>query len=132
MVFDFAESDRVVASTGQRNYVTARVPVPSCLNIPSRRFFLRGYHDNIVCDLLEHGWPIGNVRDTLPIFCLCTHRGSIDYPDSGSQYLASKLKLGRVAGPFCAAPFGDGFVSFPINTVEKSDSHERRVIVDLS
>ena len=132
MVFDFVEAHRVVISTGQPNYMTARVSVPSRLHIPSWRLFLHDYHDNIICDFLEFGWPIGYVRDTLPSFTFRTHRGALAYPDSVSQYLTSELKLGRVAGPFRSVPFTDGFVISPLNTVEKRDSSERRVIVDLS
>ena len=132
VVFDFVEAHCVVAATGQPNYLTARIPVPSRLNIPAWRFFLRDYHDNIVCNFLEYGWPIGYVRDTVPIFSLRTHRGALDYPDSVSKYLTSEIELGRVAGPFRSAPFADGFVISPLNTVEKRDSSERRVIVDLS
>ena len=132
MVFDFVAAHCVVAATGQPNYVTARIPVPSRLNIPAWRFFLRDYHDNIVCDFLEYGWPIGYVRDTVPIFNLRTHRGALDYPDSVSKCLTSEIALGRVAGPFRSTPFADGFVISPLNTVEKRDFSERRVIVDLS
>ena len=61
-----------------------------------------------------------------------THRGALAYPDSVSQYLTNEVQLGRVAGPFRSAPFDDGFVISPLNTVEKRDSSERHVIVDLS
>ena len=105
VVFDFVAAHCVVAATGQPNYVTARIPVPSRLNIPAWRFFLRDYHDNIVCDFLEYVWPIGYVRDTVPIFNLRTLRGALDYPDSVSNYLTSEIELGRVAGPFRSAPF---------------------------
>ena len=47
-------------------------------------------------------------------------------------YLTKEIYLGRVAGPFDAVPFTDGFVVLPLNTVPKRDSAERRVIVDLS
>ena len=107
--------------------MTARIPVPSRLNIPTWRFFLRDYQY-----FLEYGWPIGYVRNILPLFNLRTHRGTLDYPDSVSQYLISELQLGRVAGPFRSVPFVDGSATSPLNTVEKRDSSERRVIVDLS
>ena len=107
--------------------MTARIPVPSRLNIPTWRFFLRDYQY-----FLEYGWPIGYVRNILPLFNLRTHRGTLDYPDSVSQYLISELQLGRVAVPFRSVPFVDGSVTSPLNTVEKRVSSERRVIVDLS
>ena len=47
--------------------------------------------------------------------------------------MSKELKLGRIAGPFDTALLAQGFVVSPLNTVEKRDSEERRVIiVDLS
>ena len=49
-----------------------------------------------------------------------------------NAYLTKEISLGRVAGPFDAVPFPDGFVVSPLTTVPKRDSDERSVIVDLS
>ena len=96
------------------------------------RELLSGYPDEIICEFLEFGWPIGYMSDTLPIFDLRTHRGALDFPDQVNAYLSKELKLGRIAGPFDTVPLAQGFVVSPLNTVEKRDSEERRVIVDLS
>ena len=72
------------------------------------------------------------MSDTLPIFDLRTHRGALTFPDQVNAYLSKEVQLGRIAGPFDKAPFMQGFVLSPLNTVEKRDSEERRVIVDLS
>ena len=96
------------------------------------RELLSGYPDEIICDFLEFGWPIGYMSDTLPTFDLRTHRGALDFPDQVNAYLSTELKLGRIAGPFDTVPLAQGFVVSPLNTVEKRDSEESRVIVDLS
>ena len=96
------------------------------------RELLSGNPDEIICDFLEFGWPIGYMSDTLPTFDLRTHRGALDFPDQVNAYLSTELKLGRIAGPFDTVPLAQGFVVSPLNTVEKRDSEERRVIVDLS
>ena len=49
-----------------------------------------------------------------------------------TAYLSKEISLGRVAGPFDAVLFTDGFVVSPLNTMPKWDSVERRVVVDLS
>ena len=72
------------------------------------------------------------MSDTLPIFDLRTHRGALDFPDQVNAYLSKELKLGRIAGPFDTVPLVQGFVVSPLNTIEKRDSEERRVIIDLS
>lgn len=123
---------RSVALTGEPNYRVARIPVFSALNIAKWRELLQHYPDNVICDFLEFGWPIGYMSDTLPIFDLRTHRGALTFPDQVNAYLSKEVQLGRIAGPFDKAPFMQGFVLSPLNTVEKRDSEERRVIVDLS
>ena len=123
---------RSVALTGEPNYRVARIPVFSALNIAKWRELLQHYPDNVICDFLEFGWPIGYMSDTLPIFDLRTHRGALTFPDQVNAYLSKEVRLGRIAGPFDKAPFMQGFVLSPLNTVEKRDSEERRVIVDLS
>ena len=128
----FLDLHRVVAVTEQPNYQLARVPVPSVLNIALWRVLLQEYHDRIICDFLEFGWPIGYASHTLPFFDLRTHRGALQFPAQVNAYLSQEIKLGRIVGPFDSVPFSQGFVISPLNTVEKRDSDERRVIVDLS
>ena len=121
-----------MAHTGAPNFLVARVPVPSALNIPVWRELLQAYEDSVVCEFLEFGWPAGFVPTVLPIFDLRTHRGALQFSEQVTEYLNKEISLGRVAGPFDDVPFTDGFVVSPLNTVPKRDSDERRVIVDLS
>ena len=69
---------------------------------------------------------------TLPVFDLRTHPSALLFSEQVTAYLTKEISLGRVAVPFDAVPFTDGFVVSPLNTVVKRDSAERRVIVDLS
>lgn len=130
--YSYRDVHDLVAQTGEPNYLVARVPVPSALNISVWRDLLQAYDDSVVCDFLEFGWPVGFVPTVLPIFDLRTHRGALQFPEHVNAYLTQEISLGRVAGPFDDVPFTDGFVVSPLNTVPKRDSDERRVIVDLS
>ena len=121
-----------MALTGQPNYRIEQIPVFSILNIAIWRKLLSGYPDQIICEFLEFGWPIGYMSDTLPIFDLRTHSGASDFPDQVNAYLSKEFKLGRIAGPFHTVPLAQEFVVSSLNAVEKRDSEERRVIVDLS
>ena len=56
-----------MTKTGRPNYLVARVPVPSKLNISKWRELLQGYDDNVVCDFLEFSWPVGFMPTTLPV-----------------------------------------------------------------
>ena len=114
----FLDIHRAVALTGQPNYRIARMPVFCTLNIAMWRELLSGYPDQIICEFLEFGWPIGYMSDTLPIFHLQTHRGALDFSDQVNAYLSKELKLGRIAGPFDTELLAQGFVVSPLNTVE--------------
>ena len=63
-----------MAQTGKPNYLVARVPVPSTLNISTWCELLQDYADRVVC---EFGWPVGFMPTTLPVFDLWTHRGAL-------------------------------------------------------
>ena len=129
---NFLDVHRSVALTGEQNYRVAWIPVFSAFNIAKWHELLQHYPDNVICDFLEFGWPIGYMSDTLPIFDLRTHRGALTFPDQVNTYLSKEVQLGRIAGPFDKAPFMQGFVLSPLNTMEKQqDSEERRVVVDL-
>ena len=123
---------RVVASSGQPNYLSVRLQVPSHLNMQMWRALLLTYPDNIIFDLLEFGWPVGYCGEAVPVFALRNHRGALNFPAAVEAYLSSEDHLGRVAGPFDALPFDDAFVVSLLTSVPKRDSRERRVIVDLS
>ena len=58
------------------------------------------------------------------------HPSAINYPDHVDTYLKEEIKQGALVGPF-KNPMANLHVS-PFMTREKSDSVNRRVIVDLS
>ncbi|XP_048587292.1 uncharacterized protein LOC125570161 [Nematostella vectensis] len=122
----------LVFRSGRPNFVVSRLPVPSSLKINTWRTLLYDYDDQMICDFLEFGWPVGFTGDTVPIFDARTHRGALNFATQVSEHLQREVSLGRVAGPFTDPPFGGGFVTSPLNTVPKRDSEKRRVIVDLS
>ena len=60
--FSFLHIHKRVLETGQSNYLGAQVPVPSTLSTVYWRVCLQGYHDSVICDYLEFGWPVGYVQ----------------------------------------------------------------------
>ena len=48
------------------------------------------------------------------------------------QYLEKESRHKAILGPFKENPFSSGIKISPLNTVEKSNSFERRIILDLS
>ena len=61
---------RVVASSGQPNYLSVRLQVPSRLNMQMWCALLLDYPDNIIFDILEFGWLLGYCGEAVPSLSL--------------------------------------------------------------
>ena len=119
-------------ATGLPNFVGARVPVQSDLLVSRWRELLVDYSDYKVCEFLEFGFPLDYSASSLPNAVeYRNHSGARRHARAVSDYLQQECSSGRIAGPFKAAPFANLMVS-PINTVPKSGTSERRILVDLS
>ena len=123
-----------VNHSGVPNFRGLRISLPgNKLNIPLWRNLLAEYNDRAVCEFLEFGFPL----DFDTSINLCTeerrnHKGAREHPKFVDQYLCNEVARSRIAGPFKSNPFSVPIMVSPLNTVPKSSSDERRVIVDLS
>ncbi|KAI8514086.1 hypothetical protein Bbelb_084100 [Branchiostoma belcheri] len=124
-----------VAQTGVPNYLGARLPVQSSLNVATWRSLLVNYPFPSLPDLLQFGWPI-NLQpdsyafpDNVPI---TNHRSALAYAADVDSFLTKELSYGALCGPFRANPFPFPVFPAPLQTVEKRDCDKRRVVVDLS
>ena len=124
LFFAYRDVHDFLAQTVEPNYFVARVAVPSILNISIWRELLQDYGDSVVWDFLEFGWPVGFMPTTLPVFDLRTHCVALLFSEQTTAHLTKEISLRRVAGPFDAVPFTDGFVVSSLNTVPKRDSAE--------
>ena len=113
------------------NFQGLRIPLETKLNIPFFRKELVEYHDKEVVELMEFGFPLGMVGDIPSNPPGVNHGGAIRFPRSVGKYLKTELQEGAVLGPFKSNPFSPSSFS-PLSTTEKSDSVDRRVIMDLS
>ena len=121
-----------VNATGVPNFAGARIPVHSQLCIIRWRDLLLGYFDESLCDFLEFGFPLDYSAPDLPhVSHYRNHLGARSHVKEVSDYLMEECGSGRIAGPFDIAPVSDFMVS-PLNTIPKSGSSERRILVDLS
>ena len=103
------------------------------MNIPLWRHLLANYHDKIVCEFLEFGFPLDFDKNVyLNTDERRNHKGARDHPEFVNQYLEKELEKTRIVGPFKCNPFTVPIMVSPLNTVPKSSCDERRVIVDLS
>ena len=49
----------LIHSSGQYNFEACKFPLHTKLNIDYFRFMLLDYEDNVICDFLEYGFPLG-------------------------------------------------------------------------
>lgn len=64
----------VASSSGQPNYLSTRLPLPSRLNVWMWRDLLLDYSDNIICEFLGFGWSLGYCGEAIPVFDLRNDR----------------------------------------------------------
>ncbi len=116
------------------NFMGARIPLTSHLNMERWRHLTRGYHDTTLCDQLEYGFPSGFQHDTAVLTPSHTnHQSATAYPDHVREYIETELVRGTLIGPFDEPPFGPDTQTSPILTRPKGiDTSRRRIIIDLS
>ena len=58
------------------------------------------------------------------------HKLALEHPTHVDKYIADKISHGAIMGPFKSPPFP--IHTSPFLTREKSNTYERRIIIDLS
>ena len=92
------------------------------------------YKDNKICDFLEFGFPLGYLGDDkifsnvdkINLWKFMNQKAE-EFPVDVLSYFKKES-----LGPFKTNPFDSGIKLSPLNTVPKSGSSERCVILDLS
>ena len=132
-VQELLELHERVKSSGCPNYMGVRVPVRSRWNVQYMEQALDDYDDKMVVTFCRFGWPIGLIGDEIqgPREAR-NHRGATEFADQLDQYIARELEEGTLLGPFSESPFISPIWVSPLNTTDKRDSPDRRVIMDLS
>ena len=114
------------------NYVGARVPVPSGLNIQAWKRYLDDYRDPNLVKFLEFGWPVNFDRQYPLLSTFENHGSARHHPADIEFYIQTELGLGALLGPFAGPPVAPTHLS-PLMTRPKKGVQEfRRVIMDLS
>lgn len=128
----FANLYNKIKAWGCPNYIGARIPVDSGLNIKAWYQHLRDYHDSDLCDLLQYGWPLGYLKETPPISAPGNHPSAAAHMQHVRKFVCEELKHQALIGPFKSDPFTPWVRYSPIMTRPKRDTDNRRIIVDLS
>ena len=114
------------------NAFSLRLPVYSNLNFAVWRAALASYHDAVVVDFLEFGWPINYVSPQPPAPVRQNHPSALQHPSDVNSFIAKEVSLSATAGPFQANPLSCSLMLSPLLTVPKKESTSRRIVMDLS
>ena len=121
----------LVRATNKHNYMEARLPVKSQLNISEWKSRLTNYWDQQLLQLLEFGFPLDFNRNC-PLRCEGTnHSSAIEHPSDVDAYIKEETEFNAILGPFQQNPIEGGHCS-PFMTRHKPNSDRRHVIIDLS
>ena len=121
-----------VRSHALPNYLGAKIPVPSSLNHEAWEYNLQDYHDREICNFLKYGWPISYTANQPPLPTMKNHAFNAEDLVAIDEFIEKEIRLHGMLGPFDQPPFSPWTQVSPLMTRPKKDSHERRVIVDLS
>lgn len=126
-------ANTVINESKQPNYLGLQIPARSKIDIPFLKSKCSRAEDELTIGFLEYGCPIGLDR-SVPLYNrgVTNHKGAREFPQQIDAYLEKECSLGATIGPLDVQPFKVDCHISPINSVEKRDSQERRVIVDLS
>ena len=125
------EQHHTVKSYGVPNFLGARSPVNSQLNVSAWEECLVNYCDKQLIELMRFGFPLDFNREA-SLFCdMVNHTSAVQFPHDVDAYLAEEHFHDAILGPFKKSPIDKCHYS-PFITREKSGSNLRRVIIDLS
>ena len=113
------------------NYLGARIPVKSQMNIQAWKVLLRDYWDQQLLQCLEFGFPLGFNRMCPLKHDKANHKSALEFPQDVEKYIEEEKSFGAIIGPFKEAPIPNLHYS-PFMTRHKPNSDTRRVILDLS
>ena len=128
---DRLQLHKVLRADGRHNYEGLQIPVTSKLNYDAWSKYLSQYWDWQLPLLIKYGFPLDFDRNSPIVSEKNNHRSAIDYPDHVSVYLKEEIENKAMLGPFVSPPIENLHIS-PFMTREKSNSDNRRVIIDLS
>jgi hypothetical protein len=129
---DLITAHKQVVASGLPNYLHCRIPLKSSFNLDLWRSSLVDYHDKVIVEFLQYGFPVGYEASALPISEIRNHKGATGFHQAVSSYISREIKEGVMAGPFARNPLQLPLAISPLNSVPKKFSSERRVISDLS
>ena len=121
----------MVQASASPNFECARILSPSTLSIPRIRAELTGYHDHMLPDVIEFGFPMSFLDQPL-LATRVNHPSAAYHPTAVDTYFIDNETTPRaMIGPLAHGQFLAPVHTSPLMSHPKK-SDERRVILDLS
>ena len=129
---DYKEAHTAVRLSGLPNARGCRIRIPTTLNISYLDANLVGYGDPEVLEFLKFGWPVSSIRDSENVSIPRNHSSARDHPKHVEDFIKKAVSKSSLLGPLPSNPFDSPANFSPLGTVEKSDTTDRRIILDMS
>ena len=125
------EIHEIVRKTKKPNFMQARIPVTSQLNVEVWQELLKDYWNQQLLQLLRFGFPLDFNRNGQLQCEGGNHSSATQYPKDVDAYIQEESSYGAILGPFKENSIKNSHTS-PFMTRNKPNSDRRRVIIDLS
>ena len=98
------ETHKIVKATNKPNYMEARLPISSQLNVDTRKSHLQGNWDQQLLQLIEFGFPL-DFNTNCPLnHETGNHKSATEFANDIDAYIAEELKYDTLLGPFESHP----------------------------
>ena len=126
------EISNKVFNSGLYNFQGLKIKLPVFWNIQVLEKLLHNYKDKEIIQFLKYSWPISHDSRRYNTEKIKNWKGALINKTAVKAYLENELKYKSVVGPFKSNPFNQPISILPLNTRDKKDSTEKRIILDLS
>ena len=97
---DPVDVHKKVKQSGLPNFMAARIPIKSQLNIDKWKEALVGYWDQQLLQLIEYGFPLDFNRACKLRHEGVNHKSDIQFPSDIDAYISEETHHGAIIGPF--------------------------------
>ena len=132
MTHDTVHASNLIYESKLPNYLGLQIPVMQFWNLDVFEELLGEYSDRAIIQFLKFGWPINHDGRQYSNGVCDNWKGANMHTSQVNEYLKTELHYKSVIGPFKANPFVQDIGISPLNTRDKKDSTEKRIILDLS
>lgn len=137
MLYDPVSAHGLVIESGQFNYQSQVITVPTSLNIDAWRDLATktDLKDPELINQLEFGFPVPfdeQMAGGLPQVPTRNHPSSYAYFEHVDKYIATEISLSALSTGYQVNPLASPLTVSPIQTVPKKGTDQRRTVIDLS